>query len=117
MIRKLFRAVFTLCGALFGYGVSFLFRGLMIVTNLGDILVLSNIQKNILSIVCASVCGIIFFILAPSIGRQSKKVVDNIESDLQKVPSTEFVPGIFGLVIGVFLAYLISQLYMGIELP
>lgn len=117
MIRKLFRAVFTLCGALFGYGVSFLFRGLMIVTNLGNVLVLSDIQKNILSIVCASVCGIIFFILAPSIGRQSKKVVDNIESDLQKVPPTEFVPGIFGLVIGVFLAYLISQLYMGIELP
>ena len=117
MIRKLFRSVFTLCGALFGYGVSFLFRGLMIKTNLGDVLVLNEMQKNVLSIASAAIFGIIFFILAPSIGRQSKKVVNEFESDLQKVPSQEFVPGIFGLVTGVFLAYLISQLYMGIQLP
>lgn len=117
MFRKLFRTVFTLCGALFGYGVSFLFRGLMIKTNLGDVLVLSEMQKNIFSIAIAILSGIIFFILAPSIGRHSKKVVKEFESDLQKVPSQELVPGIFGLLIGVFLAYLISQLYMGIQLP
>ncbi|MGI6728589.1 MAG: PIN/TRAM domain-containing protein [Anaerovoracaceae bacterium] len=117
MIEKLFRAILTLCGALFGYGVSFLLRGLMIATNLEDVLILTETQKNILSIVCASISAIIFFILAPSIGRHSKKVAKGIESDLQKVPSTEFISGIFGLIIGVFLAYLISQLYLVITIP
>lgn len=117
MIKKLIRGIFTLCGALLGYGVSFLFRGLMIVTNLGEVLVLSENQKTVFSIACAVVTAIIFFSIAPTIGRHSQKVAKDIESDLQKVPSAEFVPGTFGLVIGLFVAYLISQLYMGIELP
>jgi len=117
MIRKIFRTIFTLCGALLGYGVSYLFRGLMIVTNLGDVIVLNESQQNILSIVCSVISAIIFFIIAPSIRKHSQKVAKDIETDLQKVPSSEFVAGIFGLVIGVFLAYLISQLYIGIELP
>lgn len=117
MIRKIFRTIFTLCGALLGYGVSFLFRGLMIVTNLGDVIVLNETQQDVMRIICSVVSAIIFFIIAPSIRKHSQKVAKDIETDLQKVPSSEFVAGIFGLVIGVFLAYLISQLYIGIELP
>ncbi|PKM85450.1 MAG: PIN domain nuclease [Firmicutes bacterium HGW-Firmicutes-11] len=117
MIRKLIRGVITLCGGLLGFGVSYLFHGLMIVTNLGETLILTETQKDILSIVFALSFALLFFIIAPSIGRQSQKVAKDIESDLQKVPSQEFIPGIFGLVIGLFVAYLISQIYMTIELP
>ena len=117
MIKKLIRSIITLCGGLLGYGVSFLFRGLMIVTNLGDVLVLNETQKTVFSIACAVVGAIIFFTIAPTIGRHGQKVAKDIESDLQKVPSADFVPGTFGLVIGLFLAYLISQLYIGIDLP
>ena len=117
MIKKLIRGIITLCGGLLGYGVSFLFRGLIIVTNLGDVLVLSENQKAIFSIICAVITAIIFFTIAPSIGRHGQKVAKDIESDLQKVPSADIVPGIFGLIVGLFLAYLISQLYMAIELP
>ncbi len=117
MIKKLIRAIITLCGGLLGYGVSFLFHGLLVVTNLGDVLVLSENQKTVFSIVCAVITAIIFFSIAPSIGRQGQKVAKDLESDLQKIPSVDFVPGTFGLVIGLFIAYLISQLYMGIELP
>ncbi len=117
MIRKLIRGIFTLCGALLGYGISFLFRGLIFVTNLGDVISLNETQQDILSIIFTIIGGIIFFILAPYVGRHSQRVVKNIESDLQKVPSSEFVTGTFGLVIGLFLAYLISHLYLGINLP
>lgn len=117
MIRKLIRGIFTLCGALLGYGISFLFRGLIFVTNLGDVISLNKTQQDILSIICALVGAIIFFILAPYIGKHSQRVVKDIESDLQKVPSSEFITGTFGLVIGLFLAYLISHLYIGISLP
>ncbi|HZK01939.1 MAG TPA: PIN/TRAM domain-containing protein [Anaerovoracaceae bacterium] len=117
MIKKFIRGIITLCGGLLGYGVSYLFRGLIIVTNLGEVIVLTETQKNILSTACAFLSAIIFFTIAPTIGKHSQKVARNIESDLQKVPSTDIIPGTFGLVVGVFLAYLISQLYMGIQLP
>ena len=117
MLRKLIRGIITLCGGLLGYGVSFLFRGLIIVTNLGDVITLSESQKDVFSIICAVLTAIIFFIIAPTIGKHGQKVAKDIEYDLQKIPSTEIVPGTFGLVVGLFLAYLISQLYMGIQLP
>lgn len=117
MIRKLLRGIITLCGGLLGYGLSYLFHGLMLVTNLGDVLVLNDTQKTVLSIVFALAFAFIFFFIAPTIGKQSQRVAKDIESDLQKVPSQEFIPGIFGLVTGLFIAYLISQIYMTIELP
>ena len=110
MIKKLIRGIITLCGGLLGYGVSFLFRGLIIVTNLGDVLVLSENQKTIFSIICAVITAIIFFTIAPSIGRHGQKVAKDIESDLQKVPSADIGPGTFGLIGGLVLAYLISKL-------
>ncbi|GAB1475975.1 PIN/TRAM domain-containing protein [Bacillota bacterium] len=117
MIRKFIRGIITLCGGLLGYGVSFLFRGLIIVTNLGDVLIMTETQKNIFSIICAVITAIIFFTIAPTIGKHGQKVAKDIESDLQKVPSADIVPGTFGLIIGLFLAYLISQIYIGIQLP
>ena len=117
MIKKLIRGIITLCGALFGYGVSYLFRGLILVTNLGEVLRFTEGQQNILSILSAILFAILFFIIAPIIGRHSERVAKDIEYDLQKIPSSEFVPGIFGLTIGLFIAYLISQLYLAIELP
>lgn len=117
MIKKLIRAIITLCGGLLGYGVSYLFRGLIIVTNLGDALAMTENQKNIFSLVLAVLTAIIFFTIAPTIGKHGQKVAKDIESDLQKVPSADIIPGTFGLVTGVFLAYLISQLYLGIKLP
>jgi uncharacterized protein YacL len=117
MIKKLIRGIITICGGFLGYGVSFLFRGLFIVTNLGDILVLSDNQKAVFSIFCAILSAIIFFKFAPTIGKHGHKVAKDIESDLQKVPSTDIVLGTFGLTIGFLLAYLVRQLYMGIRLP
>ena len=117
MIQKLFRAVFTLCGALFGYGVSLLFRGLVIKTNLGEIVTLDAIDRSVFSAAAAIIFAFLFFLIAPSIGNHSRRVVKEFESDLQKVPSTEFVSGSFGLIGGIFLAFLISQLYTGIQIP
>lgn len=117
MIKRLIRGIITLCGALFGYGISYLFRSLLKATTLGTQITLTGTQLNMLSIASALFFAILFFLIAPTIGRHSQRVAKDIESDLQKVPSSEFIPGIFGLTIGLFIAYLISQLYMTIELP
>ena len=117
MIQKLFRSIFTLCGALVGYGVSVLARELIFKTELGRVLTLDSLDRGVFSAAAAIIFAFLFFLIAPSIGNHSKRVVREFESDLQKVPSTEFVSGIFGLLAGVFLAFLISQLYTEIEIP
>ena len=38
----------------------------------------------------------------------------NIETDLQKIPTNEIITGTFGLIIGLIIAFLISQVYIGI---
>lgn len=117
MIMKLLKAVFVICGGLLGYGLSLLIRDLTLVTNFGDTLMFTENQKMIFSLVCSGLVALIFFYLTPALGKQGQKVAKDIESDLQKIPTTEILPGTFGLVIGVFLAYLISQLYQALQMP
>lgn len=117
MFRKIFRWIFTLCGGLLGYGASFLLINLMHSEKIHEFITLTRMQERIFSILFISLCALIFFIIAPSITRGSQKVAKEIEMDLQKVPAADLIPGIFGLVICLFIALLISQLYSGIPLP
>jgi uncharacterized protein YacL len=52
-------------------------------------------------------------VLTPIIGRQSSKVAKNIESELQTVPVNDIIIGTGGLVIGLLIAFLISQIFSG----
>lgn len=117
MIKKLFKAVFIICGGLLGYGISLLLRDLTIGTNFGETLMFTETGKLIFSLACSAITAFIFFLLAPTLSKQGQKVAKDIESDLQKIPTTEILPGTFGLLVGVFLAYLISQLYQAFQMP
>ncbi len=117
MIKKLLKAIFVICGGLLGYGISLLLRDLTLVTNLGETLMFTEKQKIVFSILCSLTTALIFSLLAPVLGKQGQKVAKDIELDLQKIPSAEIIPGTFGLVIGVFLAFLISQLYQTLQIP
>ncbi|MGI6751455.1 MAG: PIN/TRAM domain-containing protein [Anaerovoracaceae bacterium] len=117
MFKKIFRGIFTLCGGLLGYGASFLLINLIHSERLSEYFMLTRLQERIFSSLVVTLCALIFFIIAPSITRGSQKVAKGIEMDLQKVPATDLIPGIFGLVIGLFIALIISQLYTGIPLP
>jgi uncharacterized protein YacL len=50
------------------------------------------------------------------LGRHGQNLAKNIETDLQKVPTNEIVTGTFGLLIGLVIAFLISQIYSGIDI-
>lgn len=117
MIKKLFKAVFIICGGLLGYGISLLLRDLTIGTNFDETLMFTENGKLIFSLACSALTALIFFFLAPALSKQGQKVAKDIESDLQKIPTTEILPGTFGLLVGVFLAYLISQLYQAFQMP
>lgn len=117
MLRKLMRIVFTIVGAIVGYGVFLLVKFLVGFSNFADKIDLSSTQEACVAVLCAIIFALIFFRLTPTLGKQSSKVADNIETDLQKISTNDIVMGTVGLIAGLIIAYLISQIYVGIPIP
>lgn len=115
MFKKLFRIIISLVGVLFGYGVYLLFRFLFSLSSMADKIVLTETQHFITAMGCAIIFGLLFYLLTPVFGRHGAKVAKNIETDLQKVPTNDMVAGTLGLIIGLIIAFLISQIYNGID--
>lgn len=114
MLKKLIRLLVTALGAIIGYGV-FLLLGFWITKsgmNIDDIF--SQFQQVGIGIAFAIIFGIIFYRLTPAIRRQSAKVADNIGDDLQSVSANELFSGVVGLVTGLLIALLITQIYVSI---
>ena len=114
MIKKLLRGVFTIIGAIIGYGIFML-------CDLGLQQTGVDISKMFTAteiwggrVLFAIIFGIIFFRLTPAISRQSAKVADNIEDDLQGVSANDLVVGTIGLITGLLIALLITQIYVSI---
>lgn len=115
MIKKLFRIIFSLVGVLFGYGVFRLIKILYSMSFLSERYILTDTIEFISAISCAIIFGLLFFLLTPVFGRHGANVAKNIETDLQTVPTNDIVTGTFGLIIGLIIAFLISQIYIGID--
>ena len=117
MLRKLVRAVFTLAGAIVGYGVFLLAKFFVSLAGYEDMVDFSGIQEMCISALFAIIFGLIFFRLTPTLKKQGSKMANNIESDLQKISVNELVMGTIGLIAGLIIAFLISQIYVGITIP
>ena len=117
MLRKLMRTVFSLVGAIVGYGVFLLTMFLARLSGYDKQFDLSTIQEAIVAALFVLIFGLIFFRLTPTLGKHSSKVADNIETDLQKLSANDLVLGTAGLIAGLIIAYLISQIYVGIPIP
>jgi uncharacterized protein YacL len=117
MLKKLFRAILTLCGLLLGYGVaSFILMHQWMQALLGEGLSFSEAQEGGITICSAVLFGLIFYNLAPLFTRQGQKVAKGIEKDLQSIPTTDIATGAIGLVIGLVIAFFIAQLINNIEI-
>ena len=115
MIQKLFRALFTLIGVVLGYGLSQFFITLMENSENEFGPMFTKVEQLGFSIMIAIIVGIIFFRLAPLIRRQSEKMANSIESDLSGVSANDLFAGILGLIVGLLIALLLTQLYAGIS--
>lgn len=112
MFRRLFRGLFTLLGALVGYEFFVLCRYLMIQTDsTGQNFALTSTEKNWFVAFFVIIFGVIFYRIAPALTRQSRKVADNIGNDLQSVAPNDLVGGTVGLIIGLIIAFLLTQIY------
>ncbi len=87
MLRRLFRAAFTLVGMLIGYGVFMLVN---LILDLPDVrekvhIEFTGVWEIVVPVLFAIIFGFIFFKLAPVINRKSQKVTANIERDLKSI--------------------------------
>lgn len=104
MIDKILRIGLSLLGVLFGYGVFYLLRTTEILN-----VALNGWSGLAVSIGFALLFGIIFFLLSSKIIRQVRKIIDFIEAELQKKSVTDIALGSVGLIVGLIIAYLLSQ--------
>jgi uncharacterized protein YacL len=103
----------TIIGMVAGYGVFLLIGFIGVVSRAFDTAELNLLYQSILIAACAIIFGLIFFLLTPAIGKQSAKVARYIEAELQTVPANDIIVGTGGLVIGLLIAFLLSQIFRG----
>ena len=117
MLQKLVRAVLTIADALLGFGLYTLTKFLIILAGHKELVDFSEIQDMIISTLVAIIFGLIFFRLTPAFKKQGNKMANILESDLQKMSANDIVMGTVGLIAGLIIAFLISQIYVGIKVP
>lgn len=106
MVERIIRAVLTLLGGIIGLGAYSLFETLFSWNFEG------YLQFGINSVFVIIFALILFFV--------SRKIIDHfhkLEETIQKVPFSEVILGSIGLIIGLVIAFLISQIFYQINIP
>lgn len=117
MLKKLLRIVLTVVGAVVGYGVFLLTKFLVTLAGHEEWVSFSGMQEVFVALLFAIIFGLLFFRLTPAFTKQGNKVAKNIETDLQSMSTNDIVMGTIGLIAGLIVAFLISQIYVGIKIP
>ncbi len=112
MVDKIVKGVIALIGILVGYGVTVGLRavGFFNMIRLGFLNV-------ILSIGICILFGFIFYYLSPKFIRGGRKIISFFEVELQKIPPSDIVLGSVGLIVGLIIAYLLSQPFYNLNIP
>ena len=117
MLKKFFRVIITIIGAIIGYGMYHLAMFLMGIYYPKTIASLSTLQWLLINVAFIVVFSLLFFLLAPTFNRQSKKAAKNIEVELQSVSGHDLIAGTIGLIFGLVIAFLISPIYELLKIP
>ncbi len=112
MIDKILRGIIGLAGLLVGYGIMAGLKALEIV-NMSS----KGWLGLVLYLGVSFIFGIIFFSLSPKIIKGGRRVVQVLENELQKFPAYDIAIGSVGLIIGLIIAYLLSQPFYNLEIP
>lgn len=116
MLKKLIRCILTAVGLIVGYGVFLVSQFILELSGVKLENTFSEAQLGIAGLIFAIIFGIIFFRATPSLGKHSVKVAKSIETDLQGVSTNDIVSGTFGLIVGLIIAFLVSQIFASIQM-
>lgn len=112
MVKRLFRVFLTIIGALIGYELFGLTRFLM--EKLDIYPDMTGTTTILVGAIFVFICGLIFYNIAPALTVKSRKVAAIIENDLQSVSTYALVGGTVGLMVGLVIAYLLTQIYQDV---
>ena len=104
MIFKVLKIFITALGILLGYGIVSLLKSAEVLN-----IPLKGWPELIVSTGVSLIIGIIFYLLSSKIIGKGKKIINFIENELQKIPAIEITLSSIGLIIGLVIAYLLSQ--------
>lgn len=109
MVKKIFRGIITIVGAICGYGV---FQFIVYVCNLNGYDLeksLSTPETLFISFLSVLIFGLLFYKLFPLFTKGGRKAAVNLESDLSKTSVNDLISTTIGLIIGLIIAFLISR--------
>ena len=115
MFRRLFRGFFTVLGGRIGYEAFELSRYML--EKAGGPVAdggISESEQLWIGIFFVFIFGVFFYQIAPALTRKSRKVADNIENDLRGISPNALVGGTVGLILGLIIAYLLTQIYQDV---
>lgn len=112
MLDKVMRFVVGAIGGFFGLGVLAILKAM-------ELLTISNKgwQSLAIHLGFSLFFGIIFFLLSYKIIEKSKRVIEIIENELQKLPVYDIVLGSIGLIVGLLIAYLLGKPLDNLKIP
>ncbi|MDO4177105.1 MAG: hypothetical protein Q4D99_06500 [Bacillota bacterium] len=118
MLKKLTRAIATIIGGICGYGCYMLLKYITQMKGFNMDTELSLVENIFVATTLAIILAIFFYKLYPVFSRGSKRAATNLESDLRDTSVNDIMTTTAGLIIGLFIAYLISRgIYTSIEIP
>ena len=117
VLKKAFRMIMTIIGLVVGYGVYQLVGYIALQLGIDIEKSLTLPEQIFIAATIAIIFGIIFYYLAPVLTRRGQKAADTIESDLKKASNNDIVFTVIGLILGLMVAYLLTGLYDGIQIP
>ena len=110
MVKKIMRIFFSSRGLLLGYGITDGINKLQIFDFFKDPKISGFVYLGV-----SLLFGIIFYFITPKLTKGLKKLINFIEGELQKIPTSDIAIGSVGLIVGLIMAYLLSQPFYKFE--
>ena len=106
MLNKIARAVLTILGSIFGIGIAWVINSTFLKLDIH----LLPVYQDMIIFACGGIgFAIIAYLLSNKIIDSMVKLTNSIEHRLQQVPMSDVIAGVFGLIIGLIIAYLITS--------
>lgn len=117
MIKKVIRGVLAFAGGSAGFAF-----GMVLVQSPQIMQLLGGNKESglipfILPLVMGIIFGLIVYMLGPMIIRSGVRLAKYTELELEKIPTSQVIVGTVGLIPGLMIAYLVSDLYKIIPIP
>lgn len=109
MLNKAAKLFITLAGMMLGYGTVVLSKAFGLLN-----FVVNKSVDLYIYIGVSLLFGIIFYLISPKIINAGHMGVRKVETELQEQPAFDIVLGSVGLIFGLIIAYLLSQLFLQI---